>query len=211
MSSDRGRRESVIWSLSTILKGLIHSFSGQEPILNVFLPLVVARDYWFLKIPVYRVYSRPAKWWYILLIPLWLPSWDYLIPWRLSSGVCVCVCVCVCWVLGSGESLAHSLFLTPTILKILSLTFITYSVQSFTHLVPCLLQKTTRWSPGLQSSLISSEENQGKSDRNRAFEVGKTGFWARYLESENSGFQGQREPNKEGQWQQQWRKQTCQI
>lgn len=55
MSSDRGRKESFIWGLSTILKGLIHCFSRQEPILNVLLPLEVATDYQFLKMPVYRV------------------------------------------------------------------------------------------------------------------------------------------------------------
>jgi hypothetical protein len=55
MSSDRGRKESFIWDLSTILKGLIQCFSGQEPILNVLLPLEVATDYRFLKMPVYRV------------------------------------------------------------------------------------------------------------------------------------------------------------
>ena len=55
MSSDRGRKESFIWSLSTILKRLIHCFSGQEPILNVLLPLGLATDYRFLKMPVYRV------------------------------------------------------------------------------------------------------------------------------------------------------------
>ena len=137
MSSDRGRKESFIWDLSTILKGLIQCFSGQEPILNVLLPLEVATDYRFLKMPVYRVIQQASK--------VMIYSFDSSMATQLrlfnplkTQQWCVCVCVCVLGV-GSGESLAPSLFLTPTIFNILSLTFITtqFNLSSIQFLAYC--------------------------------------------------------------------------